>query len=79
MPTSISRGGYRADDRLGRRRGRRRATNDDPVGRMNAANVAEAIARVQPHMVDVSSGVESEPGRKDLDKLKEFFAAVAAA
>jgi phosphoribosylanthranilate isomerase len=48
-------------------------------GGLNAANVAEAIARVQPHMVDVSSGVESEPGRKDLDKLKEFFAAVAAA
>jgi len=48
-------------------------------GGLNAANVAEAIARVQPHMVDVSSGVESEPGRKDLDKLREFFAAVAAA
>jgi phosphoribosylanthranilate isomerase len=48
-------------------------------GGLNAANVAEAIARVQPHMVDVSSGVESEPGCKDLDKLKEFFAAVAAA
>lgn len=48
-------------------------------GGLNAANVAEAIMRVQPHMVDVSSGVESEPGRKDLDKLKEFFAAVAAA
>lgn len=48
-------------------------------GGLTAANVAEAIARVQPHMVDVSSGVESEPGRKDLDKLREFFAAVAAA
>jgi len=48
-------------------------------GGLNAANVGEAIARVQPHMIDVSSGVESAPGRKDPDKLREFFAAVAAA
>ena len=48
-------------------------------GGLTAANVAEAIARVQPQMVDVSSGVESAPGRKDPDKLREFFAAVAAA
>jgi len=48
-------------------------------GGLTAGNVAEAIARVQPHMIDVSSGVECEPGRKDPDKLKEFFAAVAAA
>jgi phosphoribosylanthranilate isomerase len=45
-------------------------------GGLTAANVAEAIARVQPQMVDVSSGVESAPGRKDPDKLREFFAAV---
>ena len=48
-------------------------------GGLTAANVAEAIARVQPHMIDVSSGVESEPGKKDPGKLQEFFAAVAAA
>lgn len=48
-------------------------------GGLTAANVAEAIARVQPQMIDVSSGVESAPGRKDPNKLKEFFAAVAAA
>jgi phosphoribosylanthranilate isomerase len=48
-------------------------------GGLTPRNVAEAIARVQPHMIDVSSGVECEPGRKDRDKLKEFFAAVAAA
>ena len=48
-------------------------------GGLNAANVKEAIARVQPHMVDVSSGVESAPGRKDPHKLEAFFAAVSAA
>jgi phosphoribosylanthranilate isomerase len=48
-------------------------------GGLNAANVGEAIARVQPHMIDVSSGVESAPGRKDPDKLREFFAAIGAA
>ena len=48
-------------------------------GGLTAANVGAAIARVQPHMIDVSSGVESAPGQKDPDKLREFFAAVAAA
>jgi phosphoribosylanthranilate isomerase len=48
-------------------------------GGLTAANVAAAIARVQPEMIDVSSGVESAPGYKDADKLREFFAAVAAA
>ena len=48
-------------------------------GGLNAANVADAVARVRPQMVDVSSGVELEPGRKDPDKLKAFFAAVGAA
>jgi phosphoribosylanthranilate isomerase len=41
--------------------------------------VADAIAQVRPHMIDVSSGVESAPGRKDEDKLREFFAAIEAA
>jgi phosphoribosylanthranilate isomerase len=48
-------------------------------GGLTSTNVAEAIKQVRPHMVDVSSGVESAPGCKDSDKLKEFFAAVAAA
>jgi phosphoribosylanthranilate isomerase len=48
-------------------------------GGLTSSNVAEAIARVRPHMIDVSSGVESAPGRKDDDKLKEFFAAIEAA
>ena len=48
-------------------------------GGLNAANVGEAIAEVRPHMIDVSSGVESAPGRKDAGKLEAFFAAVGAA
>ena len=39
-------------------------------------NVAEAIGSVHPYAVDVSSGVESEPGIKDEGKLKAFFEAV---
>jgi phosphoribosylanthranilate isomerase len=48
-------------------------------GGLTATNVADAIAQVRPHMIDVSSGVESAPGRKDEDKLREFFAAIEAA
>ena len=48
-------------------------------GGLNAANVGEAIAEVRPHMIDVSSGVESAPGWKDAGKLEAFFAAVGAA
>lgn len=48
-------------------------------GGLNAGNVRDAIRHVHPHMVDVSSGVESAPGRKDPDKLREFFAAIGAA
>jgi phosphoribosylanthranilate isomerase len=48
-------------------------------GGLNAGNVRDAIAKVRPHMVDVSSGVESAPGQKDPVKLEAFFAAVAAA
>ncbi|MFL5863140.1 MAG: phosphoribosylanthranilate isomerase [Solirubrobacteraceae bacterium] len=48
-------------------------------GGLTPANVGDAIAAVRPHAVDVASGVEISPGRKDHDKLEAFAAAVAAA
>jgi phosphoribosylanthranilate isomerase len=48
-------------------------------GGLDAENVGDAIATVHPYAVDVASGVESIPGRKDPAKLKAFAAAVRAA
>jgi phosphoribosylanthranilate isomerase len=45
-------------------------------GGLNAENVASAIKAVTPNAVDVCSGVESAPGVKDHDAIKDFIAAV---
>ena len=47
-------------------------------GGLTPDNVADAIAAVQPYAVDVASGVELSPGRKDPEKLAAFAAAVRA-
>jgi phosphoribosylanthranilate isomerase len=60
----------------------RRAAASRPIilsGGLTPENVADAIRTVQPHAVDVASGVEARPGKKDHGKMREFFQEVERA
>ena len=49
------------------------------AGGLNPDNVKAAIQKIHPYAVDVASGVEREPGKKDPEKLKLFIQAVKEA
>jgi phosphoribosylanthranilate isomerase len=69
--------GYTADWRLAREA--KRYGRVIVSGGLRPDNVAQAIAEAQPFGIDVASGVEARPGKKDPRALRELMRAVEAA
>src|ERR1017187_1403847 len=46
------------------------------AGGLTPENIVDAISKVQPYGVDISSGIESSPGKKDKRKLQQLFTAI---
>jgi phosphoribosylanthranilate isomerase len=49
------------------------------AGGLNAENVSQVVGSLHPFGVDVASGVESKPGKKDYEKMRRFIEAVQRA
>ena len=49
------------------------------AGGLNAENVSQAIATASPAAVDVASGIETFPGKKDETQMRQFIENAAAA
>ena len=49
------------------------------AGGVAASNIYDAITRVRPYAVDVCSGIESEPGKKDASKMEQLFSEIRRA
>ena len=49
------------------------------AGGLTSANVSEVVTTLHPFGVDVASGVESKPGKKDYEKMRRFIEAVQRA
>jgi phosphoribosylanthranilate isomerase len=49
------------------------------AGGLAASNIYDAITRVRPYAVDVCSGIESEPGKKDASKMEQLFSEIRRA
>jgi phosphoribosylanthranilate isomerase len=49
------------------------------AGGLTAENVGDVISTLHPYAVDVATGVESRPGKKDYEKMRRFIEAVRRA